>query len=244
MSFKRHEVLGPNGKAKYPLPSEGQADNLPRLLGGTTKDNPEDHEDAPSASTSYWDEGWYLWTGKGRWVGQQKTEQMMLDLPKQQVLDKLRENRKELWQDYQEQLNQNANRQSEEHLPSPGAQWWGPLVPPKTLEDAGYIIHNLQLLLSADVNICSSPSILIPLPPDIPSIWGKIDRLLAPSYHALSIFHKSVASGEHKAFALRVWEKAQSEEPFILAKRTISHAYEQWKKQDEPEEDDEKKGSA
>ena len=92
--------------------------------------------------------------------------------------------------------------------------------------------------------MCSSPSILIPLPPDIPSIWGKIDRLLAPSYRALSIFHESVTSGQQKEFALRVWEKAHSDEPLILAKRTISHAYEQWKKQDESEEDDEKKDSA
>jgi hypothetical protein len=85
---------------------------------------------------------------------------------------------------------------------------------------------------------------LIPLPPDVPSVWEKIDKLLAPSYRALSILHDSVASGEQKAFAFRVWEKAGSEEPFILAKRTIAHAYEQWKKQDEPGEDDEKKDSA
>ena len=50
-------------------------------------------------------------------------------------------------------------------------------------------------------------------------------------------------SGEQKEFAIRVWEKAKSEEPFVLAKRTLSHAYEQWKKRDESEGDDEKKGS-
>jgi hypothetical protein len=82
------------------------------------------------------------------------------------------------------------------------------------------------------------------LPPDVPSIWGKIDKLLAPSYRALDILHGSVTSGEQKEFALRVLEKARSEEPFILAKRTIAHTYEQWKKRDESEEDDEKKGSA
>jgi hypothetical protein len=70
----------------------------------------------------------------------------------------------------------------------------------------------------------------------------KLYKLLAPSYQVLNILHDSITSGEHKEFALRVWEKANSEEPFVLAKRTISHSYEQWKKRDESE-DDEKKGS-
>ena len=55
--------------------------------------------------------------------------------------------------------------------------------------------------------------------------------------------HESITSGEQKKFAERVWEKAKTDEPFILAKRTFTHAYEQWKKRDIPEEDDEKKGS-
>jgi hypothetical protein len=236
--------VGPDGKAKYPLPSEGQADNLPRLLGGTPKDDSEKDDSevrqAPSSLTRYWDEGYYLWTGKGRWAGQQKTEHMMLDLPQQQVLNKLRENQKELWQEYQEQLKENANQRGDEQA-LPEVQWWGPLVTPKTLEDAGYIFSTTLLNLLAHANICSSPSILIPLPPDVPSMWKKIDKLLAPSHRALSILHESVASGEHTGFALRVWEKARSEEPFILAKRTIAHAYEQWKKRDG---EDEKKRSA
>ena len=90
---------------------------------------------------------------------------------------------------------------------------------------------------------CSSPSILVPLPPDFPSIREKVNKLLTPSYHVLAILHESIMSGEQKEFAIRVWEKAKSEEPFVLAKRTLSHAYEQWKKRDESEGDDERKGS-
>lgn len=89
----------------------------------------------------------------------------------------------------------------------------------------------------------SSPSVLIPLPPDIPSIWQKVDNLLKPTYRVLSIFQESISSGDQTEFAMRVWEKAQSEEPFVLAQRTLSNAYEQWKKRDEPGEDEERKGS-
>jgi hypothetical protein len=73
---------------------------------------------------------------------------------------------------------------------------------------------------------------LVPLPPDFPSIFEKIDKFLQPTYHVLDIMHESFASGEQKQFALRVWEKAKTDEPFILAQRTIAHAYEQWKKWD------------
>jgi hypothetical protein len=197
-------------------------------------------QNAPSSSTRFWDEGLYLWTGKGRWAGQQKTEQMMLDLLSSRFWTSFAKTGRNCGKNTKNSLN--ANQQSDEQ-PLLGAQWWGPLVPPKTLEDAGYVVSNHLSFLPAHVNIYSSPSILIPLPPDVPSIWEKIDKLLAPSHRALAILHESVASGEQKAFALRIWEKARSEEPFILAKRTIAHTYEQWKKRDESEEDDQKKGS-
>lgn len=58
----------------------------------------------------------------------------------------------------------------------------------------------------------------------------------------LGILRESLSSGEHQQFARRVWDKAQTEEPFVLAQRTISRAYEQWKKLGlAEEEDDEKK---
>lgn len=85
---------------------------------------------------------------------------------------------------------------------------------------------------------------LVPLPPDFPPLLAKIKKLLAPTYEVLSILQESITSGEQKQFAQRVWEKSKTEEPFVLAKRTFSHAYEQWKKQDISEEDDDgKKGS-
>jgi hypothetical protein len=92
----------------------------------------------------------------------------------------------------------------------------------------------------------SSSSLLIPIPPDIPAVWdtGRIRKLLAPSQQVLEILHESITSGEQKEFALRIWEKARSEEPWILAQRSLSRAYERWKKPDIAEEDDGKTGSA
>lgn len=48
---------------------------------------------------------------------------------------------------------------------------------------------------------------------------------------------ESLASGEQKEFAIRVWEKAKTDEPFILARWTITYVYDQWKKWDASEDD-------
>ncbi|KAF9485957.1 hypothetical protein BDN70DRAFT_822719 [Pholiota conissans] len=225
LAYKRHHSVGTDGKAVYPLPAEGQAANVPRILGGHPKEESEDSSKPPTPPpTKNWDEGWYLWTGEGRWNFFQKTEKMMLDLPSQQQLDAVRENRKEVWHDYQEKLKQNPGQ----HVQPPStSQWWAPIVPPKSLPD-------------------TSSSLLVPIPPEIPAVWdgGRIRKLLSPSMQALGILHDSITSGEQREFAERVWEKAKSEEPWILAQRSISRAYERWKKPDIAEEDDGKTGSA
>lgn len=89
----------------------------------------------------------------------------------------------------------------------------------------------------------TSQPLLVRLPPEFPPFWDRIGKLLAPSRRALFIFRESITSGEQKEFAQRVWEKAWTDEPYILASRTFSGAYERWKSRDEPEEDDSKKGS-
>jgi len=134
IAFKKHSSVGPDGKAKYPLPAEGQAENLPRLLGGSVKDlDSEDHPSKPTPTpTRHWDEGWYLWTGKGRWAALEKTEKMMLDFQQQQQLEQARQSRKEIWHDYQEQLKQSVGDHPGAKPKHPPA-WWGPLVPPKSI---------------------------------------------------------------------------------------------------------------
>lgn len=103
--------------------------------------------------------------------------------------------------------------------------------------------HSTLVYLNPDLRLFSDLSLLIPLPPDFPPFWDRINKLLAPTHQALGILHESLTSGEHLQFAQRVWEKAQTDEPFVLAQRTFSRVYEQWKKRDVADEDDPKKGS-
>ncbi|KXN85311.1 hypothetical protein AN958_11411 [Leucoagaricus sp. SymC.cos] len=222
IAFKRHQKLDQNGKAPYPLPAEGQAANLPRILGGKPPEDPEDpdYKPRPPEPPKTWDEGWYLWTGKGRLVAHEKMDSMSFDFERQRRVAAMKEKRKEVWQDYQDSLRQQNSAQDD------NMRLWVPNVPPRPLPDT------------------SSQSLLVPLPPDFPPFWERINKLLAPSVRVLGILRDSIKSGEQVQFAQRVWEKAWTDEPFVLASRTFSKAYEHWKEKDEAaDEEDDKKNS-
>jgi len=215
LSFKTHKIIGPDGKARYPLPAEGQPTNLPRILGGNQVDDP-DKSKTSAERAKYWDEGWYLWTSNSRWAVHEKTDMMLMDLEQQQKMVAHKEQRKEVWQDYQDHIRKGGDQ----------SKFWGPIVPLRPIPDS------------------TSQSLLVPLPPHWPSFWDRIARTLAPSQKALSILRESLASGEQQQFAQRVWEKAWTNEPFILASRTCSRAYERWKERETTDEDDGKSGPA
>ena len=74
---------------------------------------------------------------------------------------------------------------------------------------------------------------LLPIPPDFPPFWERINKLLTPTFRVLSILRESVVSGEQKQFALKVWDKAWTDEPFRLASRTFARTYERWKENED-----------
>ncbi|TFK74034.1 hypothetical protein BDN72DRAFT_834042 [Pluteus cervinus] len=214
MTFKSHKVVGPDGRAKYRLPAEGQPSNIPRILGGKPPDDSDKPQSTSNEETKYWDEGWYLWTSKSRWGLHEKTDAMLMDLEHQQRVIAQKEQRREVWQDYQDHVAKGTLDAGDQ------SKWWGPIVPLRPAPDS------------------TSQSLLVPLPPDWPSLRERFARLLAPAHRVLSIFQESISSGEQVEFAQRVWEKAWTNEPYILASRTCSRAYERWKERDSTDEDD------
>ncbi|KAG6816578.1 hypothetical protein H0H87_004878 [Tephrocybe sp. NHM501043] len=221
IAFKTHRNVGPDGKAMYPLPFEGQPANVPRWLGGkpARDEEPDDdemlHVKSPPEPTKYWDEGWYLWSSQNRWAIHDKLDSMKLDLGRQQQSIQQHQERRELWQEYQDHL-QRGDQSAE------SSKWWGPIVPPRPVPE-----H-------------SSQSLLVPLPPDFPPFWQKMTNLLAPTQKALNIFHESVQSGEQREFAGRVWEKARTIEPFVVAGKAFGIWYQLLKASDSPSDDDKK----
>ncbi|KAG6891498.1 hypothetical protein C0992_005637 [Termitomyces sp. T32_za158] len=203
----------------YPLPSEGQPANVPRWLGGKPPIEDED-EDAPwqkppPEPTKHWDEGWYLWTSSSRFAIHEKLDSMRRDLHGQQQMKQLMESRREVWQEYQDHL-QKGERSTDAN------KWWGPIVPLRPPPEF------------------RSQSLLVPLPLDSPPFWDRVSKVFAPTSKALNIFQESIHSGEAREFAERVWEKAWTNEPFVLANKTFSMWYKMLKDSDTTPDDDKK----
>ena len=131
LSFKSHRSIGADGKAKYPLPSEGQPQNVPKLLGGEQGDDPDEElNQRKPQSTKYWDEGWYLWMGKSRWAIQERTETMLLDLEQQQRMETLKElKKKEAAMDKNKLANEREGARR---------KTWGYVVPRYSTSDIRY----------------------------------------------------------------------------------------------------------
>ena len=76
----------------------------------------------------------------------------------------------------------------------------------------------------------SGQSILLPVPPPIPSLWEQIDNLLAPTHKVLALTQETIQSGDQLKFANRIWEKALTPEPFVLARNVCTRMWDKWRK--------------
>lgn len=146
VAFKNHRNIASDGKAKYPLPAEGQPTNIPRYLGGKPAEDGDAREPTVDG-TKTWDEGWYLWTSHSRLAIHEKTDTMLMDLEQQRRLSEHWEQRREVWQDYQDHL-QNAphNQEGEESHNRQPSRWWGPIVPLRPVPEFRYVTLQIDCM--------------------------------------------------------------------------------------------------
>ncbi|KAF9501771.1 hypothetical protein BDN71DRAFT_1438440 [Pleurotus eryngii] len=221
VSFRTHHNLDADGKAKYPLPKEGQPGNLPPYLGGTDPEGTEsdDHVRKPGDDKKYWDEGWYLWYTKSSQGVWEKVWTMRRDLESQQQYEAAKDKRRDDWAEYQDY--QKEPKATAVDSPAPD-KWWGPIVPPPPILDI------------------SAESLLISLPPPLPPLYSKVENLLAPTHKLLGILHESVTSGAQQELVHRIWEKAWTKDPYVLASRAFGLLWEKWSSPPD-DSDDQKK---
>ncbi|KAJ7106026.1 hypothetical protein C8R43DRAFT_1045884 [Mycena crocata] len=218
VQFKSHKEVGPDGKARYPLPQEGQPINLPRYLGGKPTDDPEYGRKSPG-DTKYWDEGWYLWKTSSFLGVYNSISQMPNSLEEQGKLDEAKKFKREQWKEYQTFLRSGQPRTLEN-------KWLGPVVPPNFGPDA------------------APDSLLIELPIESGPLLEPIYNVLAPAKLVLGLFHDNLTAGNYQKFARRAWDKTWTGEPFTLANRACSFGYEQWKNKGKGEDEDDKEKEA
>lgn len=90
---------------------------------------------------------------------------------------------------------------------------------------------DLRLSSDADITrLCSGESILLPIPPSLPPIGEQVATLLAPTRRLLALTNESVDSGAQVQLMQRMWEKAWTNEPFVLARNVCSRMWERFTK--------------
>ncbi|KAF4567477.1 hypothetical protein EYR40_006481 [Pleurotus pulmonarius] len=241
VSFRTHHNLDADGKAKYPLPKEGQPANLPPYLGGTDPESidNDDHVRKPGDDKKYWDEGWYLWYTKSSQGVWEKVWTMRRDLESQQQYEAAKDKRRQDWAEYQDY--QKEPKATPVDSPAPD-KWWGPIVPPPPILDISQVSHHLLkfYLIAHPTILYSAESLLISLPPPLPPLYSKVENLLAPTHKLLGIVHESVTSGAQQELVQRIWEKAWTKDPYVLASRAFGLLWEKWSSPPD-DSDDQKK---
>jgi hypothetical protein len=135
ISYRQHKNVDLEGKAKYKLPTEGQLDNIPRLLGGNSPAREDDEDAAPPPRTDpkFWDEGWYLWTSSSTSASLDKIASMRGDFASHERLEQIKGQRARTWNEYQEYLERKgiSGRIDEER----DSKWYGHIKPTQPTPD-------------------------------------------------------------------------------------------------------------
>lgn len=143
LTFKQHASAGPDGKARYPLPPEGQPSNLPRVLGGKPSADAEEDSKQSNEVSKYWEPGWYLWSTKGYAGAKERMEMMRFDVQTQNRRAKQRQKIMEEWVEYQEYAERRSS-QIKERLEDPRRKLYGRLGPAAPFPDTSYVLPYLQ----------------------------------------------------------------------------------------------------
>ncbi|KAL4245040.1 hypothetical protein ABKN59_002847 [Abortiporus biennis] len=240
--------------AKYPLPPEGQrTPQFLETLSGKKKDGDAEGSTWKSIAgekhpdeMKYWREGWYLWMSESRWAAQEKMDLMMCDLEKQAEWQKYKERTNQEWEAHEKGLRINADMPTghiamdEQSSTSPSGVPEATSTQEHTSDPRQTDHGDLHPLPQAPFADSTSHSLLLPIPPELPPINEYIRKLLAPTRTLLDLTEDSVRTGAQRQFAYRVWEKAQTNEPFILARNVCRKIYQTWKNVDDEDQEGQK----
>ncbi|PCH36666.1 hypothetical protein WOLCODRAFT_140552 [Wolfiporia cocos MD-104 SS10] len=226
-AFAAHKGQQPqSANNKIPLPPEGQ--HIPTLADILIGETREDGEEPPPEDVRHWEEGYYLWLSKSRWATQEKLDLMMNDLERQSEWQRYKERMTEQWEQQERQRQLKANSPAGASDAEAGA---GEPQAESQEEKPASSAHTPDAMPSRrPFPDLAAQSILLPLPPPFPPIQEQVRNLLAPAHRLLNLTHESVHSGAQWKLVQRLWEKAFTEEPFVLARNVCSRMWENWKK--------------
>ncbi|KAI0688982.1 hypothetical protein BC835DRAFT_1283921, partial [Cytidiella melzeri] len=209
---------------KFPLPPEGQkgAHLVQSLLGakhsgkGTGDDGGAEPDWKALASATglkdvqVWQPGWYLYMSKRL-------------APSVNELSSMQHS---IWEDHKFRVNYEHYLKNHSHKSMKELADEFPGMMPGMAKDVARMVE-------------IEGTILVPLPPPMPSLNESLSQLLTPTSKMLKLTADSITSGRQAELAGRLWEKAQTKDPFILASNVLQKA---WKTLRNVDDDDDGSG--
>ncbi|GJE91449.1 hypothetical protein PsYK624_075990 [Phanerochaete sordida] len=203
-----------------------------------------------------WKAGWYLWLSKNKWAVQEKMDGMMTDLERQAEWTKMKRDVNQEWERAQQMaaapssVGGEGHRQHEEKQsqpeslpeadPEPASQGHGNTVPSAT--SVTFVSEeSLPTLPNPPFPDTTSSTLLVPVPPPLPPLGTYMSNLLAPTNKVLKLTHESLTSGNQTKFAGMLWEKAKSDQPYVLARNVTRKIWTIWSGDEEDDGEGRKK---
>lgn len=198
------------------------------------------------AETEVWKQGWYVWMTKNKWAAQEKMDSMMSDLERQAEWGKVKRDVNDEWERARATALANEASLGEDGLaqdPVVGAAHQYPIPTqdpdpkaPSATSVAFVSEDSLPTLPTPPFPDVASATLLLPVPPPLPPLQTYMANLLAPTGKVLKLTRESLVSGDQTRFASIIWDKARTDQPFVLAKNVASKIWTVWTGSGEDEE--------
>ncbi|EKM53453.1 uncharacterized protein PHACADRAFT_259849 [Phanerochaete carnosa HHB-10118-sp] len=197
---------------------------------------------AQETDPEVWKAGWYVWLTKNKWAVQEKMDGMMTDLERQAEWARMKHDVNQEWERAQqmaavspvsgdghpphEENHSQPESHPESHPESP-SQGHGDTAPSAT--NVTFVSEDsLPTLPNPPFPDTTSSTLLVPIPLPLPPINTYLANLLAPTNKVMKLTHESLASGSQFKFAGMLWEKAKSDQPYVLARNVTRKIWRVW----------------
>jgi hypothetical protein len=175
-----------------------------------------------------WKQGWYVWTTKNKWAVHEKLDSMVNDLERQAEWAKTKQEVNEEWEQ-----GRKASAMADAHPSSVSGPSTTSVHPtteqephPQTVSSVVFVSEDsLTSLPTPPFPDASASTVLLPVPPPLPPFKNYMANLFAPTAKALKLTRESVVSGDQRRLVERIWEKAKTDEPWVLAKTVMERTW-------------------
>ena len=199
--------------------------------------------------TEVWKEGWYIWTTKNKAAVHEKLDSMATDLQRQAEWAKTRQEVNAEWERARKMAGRTSTARATSSSDATDSSKTEATQPAQSAAHSSQPVSSVVFVSGDSLPTLPTPpfpdtstsTLLVPVPPPAPPVRAYLDNVLNPTAKVLDQLHKTVASGDQQWLFGRMWEKAQSADPWRLAGKVLERSWKVWNLIQEDDEDEKRK---